>query len=361
MNRIESAFFNALQHAITGKPLARELFVALTIDEWGALYKLSRNQGVLALVFDALKDVSAEMPPQMRIQWAFGTMQVEERSDKQWYLANELCREYGKSGIRTVVLKGFALSCYYPNPKHRECGDFDCFLLGDFEQGDRVAEELGATVRFDDYKHSHINYKGLMIENHKFCTAIRGPKLNKEFEKFLQQLLIDDSFGIKPLNDSSIYIPSPTFSALFLIKHTMVHFLYEGIKIRHLLDWACLLKGEGESIDWEVVNHWCKRLHLDKFVEMMNATVNQYIGLALPCMGESFNYSNVDRFVRSVLYDDTAVYNTTHASIWHQRYAIVKNMMSSRWKFSKVYNKSLMLELFKSSWYAMFDKQPKLK
>lgn len=361
MNRIESAFFNALQHAITGKPLARELFVALTIDEWGALYKLSRNQGVLALVFDALKDVSAEMPPQMRIQWAFGTMQVEERSDKQWYLANELCREYGKNGIRTVVLKGFALSCYYPNPKHRECGDFDCFLLGDFEQGDRVAEELGATVRFDDYKHSHINYKGLMIENHKFCTAIRGPKLNKEFEKFLQQLLIDDSFGIKPLNDSSIYIPSPTFSALFLIKHTMVHFLYEGIKIRHLLDWACLLKGEGESIDWEVVNHWCKRLHLDKFVEMMNATVNQYIGLALPCMGESFNYSNVDRFVRSVLYDDTAVYNTTHASIWHQRYAIVKNMMSSRWKFSKVYNKSLMLELFKSSWYAMFDKQPKLK
>lgn len=361
MNRIESAFFNALQHAITGKPLARELFVALTIDEWGALYKLSRNQGVLALVFDALKDVSAEMPPQMRIQWAFGTMQVEERSDKQWYLANELCREYGKSGIRTVVLKGFALSCYYPNPKHRECGDFDCFLLGDFEQGDRVAEELGATVRFDDYKHSHINYKGLMIENHKFCTAIRGPKLNKEFEKFLQQLLIDDSFGIKPLNDSSIYIPSPTFSALFLIKHTMVHFLYEGIKIRHLLDWACLLKGEGESIDWEVVNHWCKRLHLDKFVEMMNATVNQYIGLALPCMGESFNYSNVDRFVRSVLYDDTAVYNTTHASIWHQRYAIVKNMMSSRWKFSKVYNKSLILELFKSSWYAMFEKQPKLK
>ena len=199
-----------------------------------------------------------------------------------------------------------------------------------------------------------------MIENHKFCTAIRGPKLNKEFEKFLQQLLLKDSCGIKPLNGSAIYAPSPTFNALFLIKHTMVHFLYEGIKIRHLLDWACLLKGEGESIDWKVVNHWCKRLNLDKFVELMNASVSRYIGLELACMGASLDYSNVDKFVQGLLYDDMAVYNNSYASIWHQRYAIVKNMLASRWKFSKIYRKSLLLELLKSSLYAIFEKHPKL-
>ena len=361
MNRIESAFFNALQHTIASKPLMRELFTELTVEEWGKLYKLARSQGVLAIVFDALKDVYADIPSQIRLQWAYGAMQIEDRYDKQWHLSNELCREFAKSGIKTAVLKGFALSRYYPNPKHRECGDFDCFLLGDFEQGNSIAEQLGAQVRFDDYKHSHINYKGLMIENHKFCTSVRGPKVNKEFELFLQGLLTKDGSGVELLSDSSIYTPSSTFNALFLIKHTMVHFLYEGVKIRHLLDWACLIKSEGENIDWEVVNYWCKRLHLDNFVDLMNAAVGRYIGIELSCAGKHFDESIVDRFLQGMLYDDTAVYNNTHASIWHQRYAIVKNMVSSRWKFSKVYKKSLILELFKSSWYAMFEKQPKLK
>lgn len=359
MNRIESAFFNALQHAIAGKPLTEALFTALTAEEWVALYKLSRNQGVLAIVFDALKEVYSVLPSQIRLQWAYGAMQIEDKCDKQWHLANELCEEYGKNGIKTVVLKGFALSRYYPNPKHRECGDFDCYLLGDFEQGNRIAEKLGAKVRFDDYKHSHISYKGLMIENHKFCTSVRGPKVNKQFELFLQELLAKDD--VKQLADSAIYSPSPTFNALFLIKHTMVHFLYEGVKIRHLLDWACLVKAEGESIDWSIVDSWCKRLHLNNFVDLMNATVNRYLGLELSGSGKTFDGAAVDKFVQGMLYDDTAVYNNTHASIWHQRYAIVKNMVSSRWKFSKVYKKSLMLELLKSSWYALFEKHPKLK
>jgi hypothetical protein len=360
MNRTESAFFNALQHAIVSKPLTGELFTTLTTEEWLELHKLSRSQGVLALVFDALEDVITAIPPQIRLQWAFGAMQIEDKCDKQWHLANELCAEYGKNGIKTVVLKGFALSRYYPNPKHRECGDFDCFLLGDFEQGNIIAERLGAKVRFDDYKHSHISYRGLMIENHKFCTSVRGPKMNKQFEVFLQKLLAEEGYGIEPLNNSSIYIPSPTFNALFLIKHTMVHFLYEGIKIRHLLDWACLIKAEGENIDWKIVNEWCKKLHLNNFVDLMNATLSRYFGLELPCMRYPLDYSNVEKFVQSLLHEDTAVYNTTHASIWHQRYAIVKNMIDSRWKFSRIYRKSLLAELFKASWYAIFEKHPKL-
>lgn len=360
MNRIESALFNALQHAIADKPLTKDLFEGLAVEEWGELYKLSRSQGVLALVFDALKDIYADIPSQIRLQWAVGVMQIEDRCDKQWCLANELCSEYSKQGVKTIVLKGFALSRYYPDPRHRECGDFDCYLLGDFEKGNQIAEQLGAKVRFDDYKHSHISYKGLMIENHKFCTSVRGPKINKQFEVFLQQLLDKETFGMTLIDNSSIYTPSPTFNALFLIKHSMVHFLYEGIKIRHLLDWAYLIKGDGENIDWEIVNEWCKKLHLNNFVDLMNATLSRYFGLELPCMRYPLDYSNIERFVQSLLYEDTAVYNTTHASIWHQRYAIVKNMIDSRWKFSRIYRKSLLAELFKASWYAIFEKHPKL-
>ena len=43
MNRIESAFFNALQHAIAGKPLTEALFTALTAEEWDYLLNTRPN------------------------------------------------------------------------------------------------------------------------------------------------------------------------------------------------------------------------------------------------------------------------------------------------------------------------------
>lgn len=334
---------------------------------WQRVYALARKHGVLAVAFDGLtklfeqnKEFAKSFPQSLKLQWINAAFHIEHRYDYSKAVCTELVDKWAEQGIKTLCLKGLAFSTYYPVPNHRECGDFDCYLMGDFEQGNRIAEQLGAKVRFDDYKHSHISYKGLMIENHKFCTSVRGPKINKQFEVFLQELLKREDFGIRQIGNSTIYTPSPTFNALFLIKHSMVHFLYEGIKIRHLLDWAYLIKGDGENIDWGIVNEWCKKLHLNNFVDLMNATLSRYFGLELPCMRYPLDYSNVDRFVQSLLYEDTAVYNISHASIWHQRYAIVKNMIDSRWKFSKVYKKSLILELFKSSWYAIFEKHPKL-
>ena len=233
---------------------------------------------------------------------------------------------------------------------------------GRFEQGNTIASKIGATVRFDDYKHSHINYKGLTIENHKFCTSIRGAKINKDFEKYLQQLLIDDKYGISQLNDYPIYYPSPTFNALFLIRHAMIHFLYEGIKIRHLLDWACFINHENDKIDWKACTYWCDKLNLSNFVLLLNKTIEKCIGLQLPScpLKGSINDKNIDRFIENILYSDSSVYNRKHSSIWGQRYAIVKNIILNRWKFSQVYNKSLTIELLRASVSAIVERHPKL-
>lgn len=362
MNLIEKVFYNALKHAITGEPLTKEFFTNLSEEDWNALYQLSRQQGVLAIVFDSLEGISAYIPSQIKLKWAYGAMQIENRFDKQLSLANEIGGEFCKHNIKTVVLKGFAISQYYHIPRHRECGDFDCYLMGEFERGNIIASKLGAKVRFDDYKHSHINYKGLTIENHKFCTSIRGAKVNKDFETFLQQLLIDEQYGISQLNDYPIYTPSPTFNALFLLKHSMLHFLYEGIKIRHLLDWAYFINNENDNINWEICEYWCSKLNLNNFTLLLNKTIERYIGLQLPLcpLKGSINDKNIDRFIDNILYSDSSVYNRKHNSIWGQRYAIVKNIILNRWKFSQVYNKSLTIELMRASVSAIVERHPKL-
>ena len=199
-----------------------------------------------------------------------------------------------------------------------------------------------------------------MIENHKFCSAIRGSKVNKDFEKFIQKLLTENEYGISPMNEHSMYCPSPTFNALFLLKHTMVHFLYEGIKVRHLLDWACLINNEKENVNWTIVEEWCKRLSLCNFVTLLNKTVYKYIGLELPNIDGSISDETINTFMSNILDNDTSVYNHKHSSIWAQRYAIFKNIISNRWKFSRVYQKSLLIELLKSSSAAIFERHPKL-
>ncbi len=58
-----------------------------------------------------------------------------------------------------------------------------------YEEGNRLAEILGAKVDIHDYKHSHISYKGLIVENHRLLTTARGSKEKKSFEMYLQNLL----------------------------------------------------------------------------------------------------------------------------------------------------------------------------
>lgn len=62
--------------------------------------------------------------------------------------------------------------------------------MGQYEFGNLLAERWGASVKRDFYKHSHIRYKGLVVENHQFCTAIRGSRRAKDFERLCKNAYI---------------------------------------------------------------------------------------------------------------------------------------------------------------------------
>lgn len=57
---------------------------------------------------------------------------------------------------------------------------------------------------------------------------------------------------IKLEETKGLYMPSANFNALFLTAHAMNHFLYESIKVRHVLDWALFIKTEHDNVDWTI-------------------------------------------------------------------------------------------------------------
>lgn len=358
IGKIETLLFRLLRNVVGNQIASESDFISLSEGEWFVLYKMVTSQGVTAITYDALQPILNLMPRNLKLQWALSAERIGLRYRKQEELAKKLSDLYAANGIRTVVLKGIAVSQYYPVPQYRECGDFDCFLLGDFERGNEIAKQNGAMVRTDDYKHSHINYKGLTVENHKFCTPIRGYRVNKEFEIYLQELLKD-----KPqryLADSKMILPSATFNALFLTRHSMTHFLYEGITLRHIMDWALLLKTEQNKIDWEKVYEWCEKMNMVVFLNTLNSIVEEFLGVEINNQSIVTNPKYSYRLLRSVLYENNSVYNRENLSLWSQRWAIVCNMIAGHWKYSKIYQRSMFLELIKAAINVTFDKHPNL-
>ena len=103
--------------------------------EWQSLYQLSARQGVLAIVWSAIGKLANEgklTPEQMpdkalKLQWALSAEKIKNRYNKQRQLAEKLADAFAEEGIDTYVLKGLAISGYYPIPEYRECGDLDCY------------------------------------------------------------------------------------------------------------------------------------------------------------------------------------------------------------------------------------------
>lgn len=350
---MKSEFISLIKAAIHGESTT----ISDTLD-WNQIYAMAAQQGVLALVFDAVATLPLEQQPPraLKMKWIASIANIEGRYNYQKKTAMELAEQFHQNNITTYVLKGFAIAGYYPKPEHRECGDLDCFLGGDYERGNCVAEAIGAKVTREYYKHSIIVYRKLMVENHQFCIAIRGSRALKEFERHLEKTI---SKGATNIDGSHLIKPSADFNALFITTHAMTHFLVEGIKLRHILDWALLLKAEQENINWEEFYQWADKMHLTRFADAMTAICVEHFGLQVtnPAIHTSSPYA--ERILRDTIQNSEGIHNKGY-SAWKSRFMQIRNRLSFAWKYHKIYQKSLIVELTKSVLAFLFERHPKL-
>ena len=347
-------------------PERREQLDDRVVPDWPMIYRLATEQGVSAVAWDGLQRLRAqgaltqamELPLRLKLQWALQVEGIEKRYADQLRSATELATLFAREGIRTTVLKGFSLSELYPVPMHRECGDLDCFLGDDYERGNRCAEVAGGAVERSYYKHAHITYKGLAVENHRFCTAIRGRSERKALERRLQQLLsLSDG---KRIADTALESPSADFNALFLTAHGFFHFLNEGVKLRHLCDWMLLVKCCGSEIDWHGYRQWCDRMDFTRFAATMTALAEQLLALAPCALAAEADQRLVERLLADMLRDDQAIYNTGK-SRFKQRLGLITNRLQGHWKYRSIYRRSMLVDLTAMLWAYNFEKNPTLK
>lgn len=193
---------------------------------------------------------------------------------------NMICAEFAEKmeemDIPVVALKGIAYSVYYPNPNLRECGDLDCYMMGKKDAGDKAVSEVGGRIDEAGQKHSHLFYKGLTIENHEFFTNFGNTERGRYTEKLLHTLVRDQPTY---LNKTKLLRPCPEFTALFMIKHSQRHFLYKGIRMRHVTDWALFLKAEQDNVNWDYIILEMEKCGVLEFARLMTNVCSNVLGM----------------------------------------------------------------------------------
>jgi hypothetical protein len=164
------------------------------------------------------------------------------------------------------------------------------------EEANRLANELVEKqgLYFDDTtykKHAQFCYQGITFENHRMfvhlaecLTAVKAEQWLKKHRETTWLELMDGAYRIE--------VPSMAFNRVFVAFHAAHHY-GEGLCIKHLCDWALLVrKGDGE-LPQEPDDTYFKRA-----VAVLTLLCNRYLGLDVLVEGDE---KLADEMMREIL------------------------------------------------------------
>lgn len=323
---------------------------------WEGIFRLASAQGVCAIALDAVDgqdDRKSPRPPEgLLLRWIGRTAATERAYAEHLERVATLAGFYGRHGIRMLLLKGYGCSLCYPVPEHRPPGDADIYLFGRKDEADALAEkELGVRVHRKYHKHSTFSFNGVEVENHAKFIDDESHRSNVRFERVLMRTLDEYPCVASPLDN--VLLPSPTFNALFLLRHTGEHFASGGITLRHILDVGTFFRSCHSGIDWNFVFTVYGRERMLAFFNGIATVCVNRLGFPPECFTSDdgrFSYAEDAALAERILADiirkkerlqmSTAGIRTAGQKL---RYAVAKTRRwwRNRWKYRLVYDESL--------------------
>ena len=343
---------------------------------WQNLYSFSVQQNIAAIVWDNIQQslaeglISAEQQPikAQKIQWAMAVEQIEKKYARQKLVIVRLANFFEQHNIKLMILKGYGLSLNYPVPNHRPCSDVDIWLFEEHKTADGGIKRCSAQQRADALLREHLNIAideekhhhtvfyvdGVMVENHYDFLNIHAHLSNRIIEQRLQQLTAQPMEQITIEdgdNKALVYLPSPAFHALFMLRHSASHFAAERIVIRHLLDWRYFVEKYAEQIDWSSLSQIAEQTNMHQFLYCLNAICIDKLGLPQHCVPEfKRNPQLEERVWNEILqpeFCEPQPKNVGYLKSWHYMF---RRWWANRWKHRIVYNESLAKTFFVQLW-----------
>ena len=315
---------------------------SLSAKQWETVFDIAIQQGVSTVAGEGLSFIDQQsLPPKVLLLQCIGQSLAQKQSfSQQRACVDGLRKLWHDVGVDCIELKGNSIGRYYYVPESRYSCDFDCFL-SDYEKGNQIVEAAGVKLNRSFYKNSSFTWKGLYVENHQFCTPVRGNDAMKSLERKLRELL-------KGCNE----YPSADFNALFLMEHAWAHFFEEALTLKQLCDWAVFRKACGGDVDWSLYEREAKACGFWHFSESMNRLADLLDGVRKVEELEDDD----QRLLNDMLHEHSIKMNNG----WRTRLFLVKNYFAQSWKYRVFSNHSMPYTLCRTALGFVFDRKPKV-
>lgn len=135
--------------------------------------------------------------------------------------------------------------------------------------------------------------------------------------------------------------------------HAQEHFFEDGIVLKHICDWAMVLKTYANKVDWDEWKRVCKEYGMLSFGYAMSRLANSICGVSVP-----FDCPKDDEADRRLL-DDTLyrkVCNNGKRSKIQVRINLVMNMFRNSWKYRMFSDTNFLMFCGRRVWGYLFDK-----
>ena len=123
-------FLTLVRSGLWNTPVDPTPFSSMNSADWEEIYQLARTQALLAITFDGVLSLPAELrPPRpLYLQWAAKVVQIEQSNLRLNEELPEVFMPYREAGLHPILLKGQGIATHYINPLHRQCGDIDVYI-----------------------------------------------------------------------------------------------------------------------------------------------------------------------------------------------------------------------------------------
>lgn len=283
---------NYTQTALSGKA-----------PDWDKFFTIAQNHAVLPLLYDRLMEEPLSKADRQQVE------QVGRRAAQQSYhllffsrYVIELLRQHG---IETALLKGPAISCYYPVPELRKSGDVDLLLLEKekLAQAEKVFKEAGFNIEKKQITNHHLAVEtpqGIEIELH---TMLAEPFENDEMNRYLERTVLEMKRHVreKELLGMELPVLSDAYNAYYLLIHMLQHFLREGFGLKLLCDWVVFWSSGIAKEEMESYQQLVKESRLEGFSKMITSLCVHFLGLKDIGLCSLFPKDISKEFMRDIL------------------------------------------------------------
>lgn len=289
--------FTLLRSALWGEVFSDKL----SKEDFAVVLKLAKEQTVLGLVFDILKD--SKIDGLQNRSFIFEILGLTERIKHQNLLINkELISFAQKSkdvGLNYLVVKGQTIGCLYKNPALRSSGDID-FLVPNVS---RCLSEVFPNVRFPEImkeKELEFEYNHIIYELHTRLIDFGCKKHQKVWEKLIGEEWEHENY-VK-IDGVKVRTLSSTINAVYLFLHLYFHLIREGVSLRQFCDWAVFLHHNRDVIDKDRLAEILNKLDMVKGYQAFGCILVDELGL--PKEDFPISLSTEDRRLKGKILED---------------------------------------------------------